>query len=101
MKLVNVLVLVVGLAVAAASAQQALATRRELPAYEELVRELEHQPRALDAPHVALDHARRSLTYLQWRETARWSPGGYMLDAVLFGTLGAAMVAFAIRSRTA
>jgi hypothetical protein len=98
---VRMLILVGGLVVAAASAERVLSNRRDVPAYEELVRDLERQPRAPGASHAALDHARHGLTYLRIRETDRWMLGGYMLDGALYFALGVVMVGFAIRARTA
>ncbi len=94
------LLLVGGLAIAGVNAQRVLAVRHDVPAYEELVQELESEPQAPGAPNAALDHARRGLAYLRIRDADRWSLGGYMLDGALFVTLGAVMVGAALRSRS-
>ncbi len=92
-----------GLAIVGLKSAGAVANARVVNDYEDLVRDLERQPRASGQPHAALDHARFALVFQRARQTDRWKPGGYMFDAVLWVVLGGSMIAFAgfTRGRTA
>ena len=92
--------ILVGTLVVVANAMRMGQAARDLPAYEELVRELEQDARAPGQPHAALDHARHALGYLQSRHAERWSWSGYMSMGTLGAALGVGLVAVGWRLRT-
>jgi len=91
----------VGISLVAVSGVSVTQATRELSQYRELVHTLESQPSEPERPRAALDHARRSLTFLESRDAARWSVGGYMFAGTAWALLGVGLLTFGLRRRTA